>query len=165
MRLKPHPGADGRGLVGWQTQLQRTPAGRLHTRQQTGLAALRERMAVAKRQQQAARCRCHTHLAIDPAPAVDVGSRRAGRQWRVIDKRDALADAATAALRLDPEQKKASSDIGSQAVVAAKGIALAAEFLSDTWPAANEAVSATSAPRRTIIDTITRSPGGVTLNS
>ena len=57
------------------------------------------------------------------------------------DHRSEINELRTAALRLDPEQKKASSDIGARAVAAVKGIALAGEFLSDTWPAVKDAVS------------------------
>jgi hypothetical protein len=66
------------------------------------------------------------------------------------EHRAEINDLRTAALRLDPEQKKASSDIGARAVAAVKGIALAGEFLSDTWPAVKDAVSECgTAPRAT----------------
>lgn len=66
------------------------------------------------------------------------------------DHRSEINDLRSAALRLDPEGKKASSDIGARAVAAVKGLALAGEFLSDTWPAVKSAVSECgTAPRAT----------------
>lgn len=57
------------------------------------------------------------------------------------EHRSEITELRTSALRLDPEGKKASSDIGVRAIVAVKGIALAGAFLSDTWPAVKSAVS------------------------
>ena len=57
------------------------------------------------------------------------------------EHRSEINELRTVALRLDPEQKKASSDIGARAVAAVKGVALVGAFLSETWPEVKDAVS------------------------